>query len=49
MALVLYCCWGARTVVKSTFPSKPGGRITPTVPQSVPYQVGFLRLLIRRI
>ncbi|XP_076815986.1 integrator complex subunit 8-like isoform X1 [Clavelina lepadiformis] len=38
MSLVLYCRWSARTVVKSTFPSKPGGRVTPTVPQSVPYQ-----------
>nr|XP_002119892.3 integrator complex subunit 8-like [Ciona intestinalis] len=37
-ALVLYYRWSARIVMKSTFPRKPGGRITPTVPQAVPYQ-----------
>uniref|UniRef100_H2YCB8 INTS8 TPR repeats domain-containing protein n=1 Tax=Ciona savignyi TaxID=51511 RepID=H2YCB8_CIOSA len=37
-ALVLYCRWAARTVVKSTFPMKPGGRVTPTTPQAAPYQ-----------
>nr|CAB3266012.1 integrator complex subunit 8-like [Phallusia mammillata] len=37
-SLILYCRWGSRTIVKSSFPCKPGGRITPTVPQSIPYQ-----------
>ncbi|XP_039263489.2 integrator complex subunit 8-like [Styela clava] len=38
MAIVLYCRWAARTVVKSAFPMKPGGRITPTAPTPGFYQ-----------